>query len=371
MRILFYSDSVPIGGHELMSIRLANVLSESTDFELAFMGPVTFSELLSHKVKIINNIVKPRPLNGSFGMFFVMDYFAIQKELNKYKPDLIVVCQGTIELGIKAVIVARFLGIKVISYIPLVIDLVSTKSKFFPRLRNLINRYLYKLPDGYITISSYHKKQLQKKSDKDISLLHNWAEHQDLKSRPIIEERRDLFEWINHEKASGQTVILIIGRIEFKHKQQDKFLDCLDKGMLNSNISVVFAGIGSDSLTLEDLIKRTNTNRVYYAGMVKDVRLLYSSADGLCICSSFEGVPLVLLEAVNWSLPVFSFDFDAVRDYLPSNLLVRNQDFEQLIQCINRYDFSAGRIKYSMSYKSPTIGDVDAILKQIVKTVKG
>lgn len=367
MKILFYSDVVPIGGHELMSIRLANLLAESTESEIAFLCPNSFFDKLKKDVLKIENTIKPKPLNGSLGLLYLCDYIKLMSDIRSFQPDLLIVCQGTIELGVKAVIVAKLLGVQVISYIPLVIDLVSTGSKFFPRIRNYLNDQLYRLPNGFITISAYHKTALQRLTSMDVSILHNWVEHQPSDGSTALIKRQDIDNWVKEQKRIGQRVILIIGRIEFQHKQQNKFLDFVCNGELNRNISLVFAGSGSDSQKLINIISTHQLENVYYAGNVDDVDQLYALVDGVCICSSFEGVPLVLLEAVNCSLPVFSFEFDAVNDYLPSDFLAENQNFVELVSIINNYDFSHKKIEYPVSYKSPVIDDVNSILELIHK----
>jgi hypothetical protein len=366
MKILFYSDSVPIGGHELMSIRLANQLSYFDTFDVSFLAPETFSLKLNNNVKRIINNVAPRPLNGSFGHIFINDYFCLLKSIKTIKPDLIIVCQGTIELGIKAVVIAKLLGIKVVSYIPLVIDLLSTGSPFLPRLRNFLNDFLYMLPDGFVTISNYHRHELYKKVrfPPPISVLRNWVEHDDLSPKCLI-IRDDISNWVQKQKLEHKVVILIIGRIEFKHKQQDKFLKLVCNGKLNANISILFAGSGSDSGELVSIIDKNRLSNVFYCGNVDEVHELYQIVDGVCICSSFEGVPLVMLESINWSLPVFSFDFEALRDYLPPSMLVPDQNFLSLIERINKYDFSNKICIYSSDYKEPSGNEIEVLCQQL------
>lgn len=368
MNILFYSDAVPIGGHELMSIRFANQLCRFDDFDVTFAAPESFFLKLDTNInKIVNNI-RPRPLNGSLGNLFLNDYYALFKFFKSCKPDLIIVCQGTIELGIKAVIVAKLLGIKVVSYIPLVIDLVATGSPFFPRLRNFINDFLYMLPDGFVTISNYHKDEIYKKleSSPSISVLRNWVEQDDSDSSATsMTIRSDISHWALKQRAQNKKIILIIGRIEFKHKQQDKFLRLVCDGVLDDNISIIFAGSGSDSGKLISIIDNNRLSNVFYCGNVEQTNELYRMVDGVCICSSFEGVPLVMLESINCDLPVFSFDFEALRDYLPSNLLVPNQSFASLVEAINKYDFTNAKCAYKTNYKNPSDNEMLAVCKQI------
>lgn len=366
MKVLFYSDSVPIGGHELMGIRFANQLSLFDEYNVSFLAPENFFPKLGSNITKIINMVAPRPLNGSLGHVFINDYFSLYKSIKKLKPDLIIVCQGTIELGIKAVIIGNLLGIKVVSYIPLVIDLLSTGSNFFPRVRNFLNNYFYMLPDGFVTISNYHKNELRKKIpvSTPISVLRNWVEHQPFASKRL-NPRIDISNWVSAQQSVSNIVILIVGRIEFQHKQQDKFLKYVCEGKLKSNISILFAGSGSDSGKLENLIALNKLNNVFYCGNVEDVRELYQIVDGVCICSSFEGVPLVMLEAINWSLPIFSFDFEALRDYLLPSMLVADQNFPLLIERINEYDFFNNDLVYSSDYAAPSDHEIKNLCRQL------
>jgi glycosyltransferase involved in cell wall biosynthesis len=60
---------------------------------------------------------------------------------------------------------------------------------------------------------------------------------------------------------------------------------------------------------LSELIKNYNIeDTVTLLGKVKDIDKYYAQSDMLLMTSRYEGLPLVLLEAKSWSLPVIAYD---------------------------------------------------------------
>lgn len=57
-------------------------------------------------------------------------------------------------------------------------------------------------------------------------------------------------------------------------------------------------------------------NSVQFHGLVTDMEKIWPDADMLCITSIYEGLPLVMLEAMSRGIPVVSFDVGSVRDVL-------------------------------------------------------
>jgi glycosyltransferase involved in cell wall biosynthesis len=64
-------------------------------------------------------------------------------------------------------------------------------------------------------------------------------------------------------------------------------------------------------------------NRVRLAGLVGDLPGLLAAADIFCLPSLYEGLPLVLLEAMAAGLPVVAFAIDGVRDVLADGAQAR------------------------------------------------
>ncbi len=334
-RILVISEDLPIGGHEIMCARLIDELAKSSEHLFLIAGNKSFVSLFNKEFEKHDLHLRVRKASGSFGLFYFNDYLVIRQIIKRIDPDIVLVSQGTIELGIKILIVCRFLQIKTISYIPLVIDLIKTGSNFFPRIRNIFNKILYKIPNSFITISDVVRRniytQLPEKGLGSVSVVNNWIS---LKDRKVCENTKKTLSWIRSAKTNGRFVIGIVGRIEFKHKQQDKFFDYFSKSNISSNTSIVFIGEGSDESNLKDIISRNNHIHSFGPLKATGVSEIFSNIDLLVICSSFEGVPLVMLEALACGLRVVSFYYESISDYGNVVNIVEHQNFNLLISKI-------------------------------------
>lgn len=77
----------------------------------------------------------------------------------------------------------------------------------------------------------------------------------------------------------------------------------------------IIAGEGDKRSELEALIRRLGLgNQVTLAGLSDNVDELLGAADIFCLTSLFEGLPLVLLEAMAHALPVVAFAIDGVAE---------------------------------------------------------
>ena len=117
-KILFYSDSNTYGGHEIMSVKIANFLASSHNYKIGFMFHHNkISSNLNDKIIPYFNPYcdkTPFPFIRNLNFFKI---FSIKKRMKKINPDIIIVCQGTIELSLKGLIAARLSKIYTISYI--------------------------------------------------------------------------------------------------------------------------------------------------------------------------------------------------------------------------------------------------------------
>ncbi|VDA79070.1 GalNAc-alpha-(1-_4)-GalNAc-alpha-(1-_3)-diNAcBac-PP-undecaprenol alpha-1,4-N-acetyl-D-galactosaminyltransferase [Klebsiella pneumoniae] len=69
------------------------------------------------------------------------------------------------------------------------------------------------------------------------------------------------------------------------------------------------AGDGENKDTLRKLISELNvTSSVKLLGNVSNIKTEYLTASVLCMTSRYEGLPMVLIEAKDFAIPVISFD---------------------------------------------------------------
>ena len=207
----------------------------------------------------------------------------MEKIFQNLKPDLVLCIQGEIEDSSKAVLAARRAGIECTSYIaiPHPMRLMGAK---LGGLRDRINQYLFNQPTRYIAISESMEQLLRERGvTKPIAVVPNG-----IPTPPPVSPVTS---------HASRLTLGMLGRIEFNQKQQDfmvrtfcrfseQFKDC----------RLLIAGDGPDRERLQKLVE--GKVGIILLPWQEDAETFYESIDFLMLPSRFEGVPLVMLEAL-------------------------------------------------------------------------
>ena len=144
--------------------------------------------------------------------------------------------------------------------------------------------------------------------------------------------------------------ILAVGRIT-----PEKGFDCLVRGanMTGSDEKVVIVG-GSDhdERYLQELKALDVKGRVCFTGSLsgEDLRQIYSNARLFVLSSINEGFPLVMLEAMNYRLPIIATDISATRiPQINDNDKFAPGDAEALSRALETHKAVKGPIYYDIS----------------------
>lgn len=113
----------------------------------------------------------------------------------------------------------------------------------------------------------------------------------------------------NYRYNCNSNIILSSGRLT-SQKGFDMLIEVAEELVKkNCNFEWIVLGEGPERLTLESLAKEKSVDKyVKFIGRVKDVESYYKKAKMFVMTSRYEGLPLVLLEAKTYSLPIISFD---------------------------------------------------------------
>ncbi len=86
---------------------------------------------------------------------------------------------------------------------------------------------------------------------------------------------------------------------------------------------IVIVGSGEDELMLKQMAKDLGVeDSIIFAGQQKNMSTFYRQASFFCMSSRFEGLPMVLLEAQSYGLPIVAFDCDTG----PAEFVLNNQN---------------------------------------------
>lgn len=136
--------------------------------------------------------------------------------------------------------------------------------------------------------------------------------------------------------------ILYIGRLSYWDKRIDRLLaawELIYKDFPEWRLSIV--GEGAERKTLEEIVRKNNLQRVEFLGFVPSPEQLYATSEILCLTSTIEGCPMVLLEAQMCGCATMAFDCSAgVRELLSPNwesgVYVPNGDIEAYADSLAR-----------------------------------
>ncbi len=319
MSILFYDDSPVFGGHEVMSLLgLEAVLTE-------FSGPVRFIassanaklcekvaaiaakhpqltlELVgwhSSKLEALRNRLRPSRIR------ILADLF------RQLSPSLVVAIQGNIEHSSLGLHAARRAGIRCVSYIPVPHSNAEMGARL-GALRDLFCAHLFQLPNAFITITDEMARLLkQQGATAPIDIVYNGVDTQRFQpgdAKAACDELGLPFEKVR---------VGVIGRIEFRQKQQHLLVEAIAADpVLAASCHLVFAGDGPDIAVLQDIIRQHRLSGTVLPWC--DPARLYQALDALVIPSRYEGLPLVMLEALASGTAVLGSDRDGMKDLLP------------------------------------------------------
>ena len=128
--------------------------------------------------------------------------------------------------------------------------------------------------------------------------------------------------------AASDWVVALIGRVQFWQKRQDLAVKALALARRQiPNLKLVVVGDGPDLTALRELVRVEGVeDAVVFAGWTDGLSRVYSAIDALVIPSRYEGVPLVMLQAMYFRRPVIASAVDGMADTLPQHWLFPSGD---------------------------------------------
>ena len=244
-----------------------------------------------------------KPLHGMIPILAAKDVIRVSRMIRREKPDIVVVVQGSIEISSVGLMASKMAGCRTVSYIPLAQTKREMKSSLAAP-RDFTNRLYYTLPDRFITISRSQEELLRGHGipEGKVVVVHNFI---------------DVARFRRIEKRSARSMLGLdedvflfatVGRVMFKQKGQNTLIRAIGKlGMDPGRAGFLIVGDGPDIDQAEAMIRDLRLS-----GLVQTLPwqsspdVVYSAVDAVILPSIFEGVPLVMIEALHYKLPVIA-----------------------------------------------------------------
>jgi glycosyltransferase involved in cell wall biosynthesis len=261
----------------------------------------------------------------------ISDALTFARHALAVKPDVCILADGCLLTQPLFAFVARLLGLKVMEYVPLV--QTSTSMGFGSgRIRDAFVRRIYgRLLHGWITITREQADDFREwaKIRRPIFTLPNTVASA-IENAGMLRSTADL--------ASARLHIVVLGRIEAHQKGLDVLLDFLTAHPeLGLRLELTFVGTGP----FESVIAERLTSNAVLAEWVSmqpwsPTLQALRSHDVLLLTSRYEGVPLVMLEAMALGIPVVAPDLEGTRAFLAAELLFPKGDMDAAFRCVEQ-----------------------------------
>jgi glycosyltransferase involved in cell wall biosynthesis len=338
VKIIVYDDTLDFGGHQIMACHGIEALAVDPANEIICMihpGNLRLAE----KLKKINScrILETPCLSRRFrGGPNPIDRRGITKLRHLFKTlqaDLLLCIQGDIEHSSRALAAAQGSGLECISYIALPHRLSHMGARF-GAWRDSLNSGLFARPSRYIAISERMAGLLRQRGvTQPVTVVPNGISMPPMDTaanhaRSQIENEDGVEQTLtdSHSAPAARprkrlTVLGMLGRIEFKQKQQDFMVKAFcDFPSAFEDCRLLIAGDGPDRCKLEQLVLNVpRTADIELLPWQPDIEAFFASIDLLVIPSRFEGVPLVMLEALARGIPVIGSNRDGMEELLPES----------------------------------------------------
>jgi len=334
-RWLFIDAASEFGGHEVMLLRWLEELAcqrAASCFLLARSGSQLAREASRHAFVF----ELPRSRAGAWRAVVgaLRNAAALARAVFLIRPHVCIVAEGCLLAQPLFVLLARLLRRKVVVYVPLV--QTSTSMHFRSgRIRDAFVRAMYAhVPHAWITLTSEQARDFR-----------DWARVR----RPILTlpntvsstiERRgeQSLRSVAPRADASRLRVLVLGRIEAHQKGLDLLIDHLAAHPgLGAKMCVSFVGTGPYEAQLRARLVADPalSGWVSLQPWSPPVEVL-ETHDVLLMASRYEGVPLVMLEAMAMGVPVIAPDLDGTRAFLPGSALFPPQDMGAAFAIIER-----------------------------------
>ena len=189
------------------------------------------------------------------------------------------------------------------------------------------------------------RKWAAKYCDYIVTLTHRdqelWKNNlSNIRSKIITIVNPSTFEGIEHIPDLDCKVVLAVGR--YRHqKGYDLLLQAWSSVTNKEGWKLVIVGEGEDKQKIIELSKFLKIDdTVEINSSTDNIAQYFKSASFYCMSSRFEGLPMVLLEAQSFGLPLVSFDCDTgpaeLIDNEFSGYLVEPENIEKLSEAITK-----------------------------------
>lgn len=224
------------------------------------------------------------------------------KWLKRTAPDLVVISQGFPLEGVSWMLACRKLGIKYAGVIQAASEIWWPPDSLMDGLREA-----YADAAGLYFVSRSNLDLMEMQCGMKL-------QNASVVSNPWNVEVDDVVPW---PAETGILDLACVGRMDPRAKGQDVLLAVLAMDKWRARpVRLNFYGSGPSVGSIKRLVEMWDLKNVFFKGQVADVSRIWAENHALVLPSRFEGLPLVIVEAMLCGRPVITTDVAGNAEYL-------------------------------------------------------
>ena len=346
--IAFFSgDITRSGGTENVSIMIANALAQRDEYEISFVS--LFEEASEPFFRIDDAIARytvyPTPTHG------IQHYFDTVSRLRKlvedHHIDVLVDIDGILDMY--SLPLKRRTGVKVISW-----EHFNYHQNPGVPYRKLTRRWAARKADAIVTLTEADRKLYEENAHPKCLVIAIPNPMRQVIPEPVYD-------------VTSKTIISS-GRLTYQ-KGFDMLVDVAAEVLpQHPDWQWLILGEGEDRPMLEEKIAQAGIgSQLILKGRVDDMDPYYRGAAMFVMTSRFEGLPMVLLEAKAYKLPIVSFDCETgpseiIREKINGDLIPEG-DLGSMAESIGSLIENTDRRR---SYSVMACKDTDYFSKEVI-----
>jgi glycosyltransferase involved in cell wall biosynthesis len=320
-RLLVWQDHPEFAGHEMMFCQVLPGLLErfeavQVNFPACNQGFGKALDQFDHPGLVRSPIPFTRvsaelyraPFRGRYRRFVEATYDA-------FRPTTCLLLQGRIENAAVPLLSLARQPARLVSYLPMAHSCREIGSfGAATGVPDAFRRLYYRIPERFIVPSRAVAAQVMQAGARRAEVVENIAPS-DVQRIEKHAARAEL------GLPQDGRLAVVLGRLKTRHKGLDRLLEMLaaQRDSLG-DWRVVIIGKGEGEAELKALAEKSGLKPlVSFIPWLENPSRVYSSADLLLMPSRYEGVPLVLLEAMAYGAPVLASQIDVFTEYLPDS----------------------------------------------------
>ncbi|SHG59739.1 glycosyltransferase family 4 protein [Flavobacterium johnsoniae] len=350
MNVLFLlGDSSLKGGTERSTIEIANNLAYNKDNRVFILSIYRSAKEDNQSFAIEKEVIQAslydnHPITKNFffkALFYLRTIYKLLFFLKRNKINLLISVEViSVIFTYPTIILIRFFGS--IKYV--VWEHFNFTVNLGLKLRDFCRKIAAKSADAIITLTDRDKRM--------------WSENLFVKGKIISIPNSSPFEVTNTLYNSESKKIIAIGRL-VPQKGFDLLIDVwkylYDNYIIDEEWILQIIGDGPDSQELSQKIKNYNLqDKIILVPANNQIDRFYTNASFLCMTSRFEGLPMTLIEAKSFGLPIVSYNCITGPEEIiseESGFLVEMNDFKSFaekVYCL----MNNSKLRFNMSNSS-------------------